>query len=167
VSSLVADATKRADKVCNMHFFNPALVMAVVEVVKGPHTSNDTVETTVKLTEQLGKTPVRVDKEIYGFIVNRIFFAILKEAFYQVSNGVASVEAIDTAVTGALGHAMGPFRTADLSGIDLINDILRDRFAETGDPQDAPPQFLEDMVQTGKVGRKTGVGFYDYRTPGA
>jgi 3-hydroxybutyryl-CoA dehydrogenase len=162
VSSLVADATARPDKVCNMHFFNPALVMKIVEVVKGPHTSEETAATTVELTRGLGKTPVMVNKEIYGFIVNRLLFEIYKEAFYLVNEEVASVEDIDTAMEGALGHPMGPFRTIDLSGVDLVHDILRDRYAETGIPRDAPPQFLADMVKAGKLGQKSGSGFYDY-----
>ena len=127
-----------------------------------PRGGDETAAATVELTRQLGKTPVMVNKEIYGFIVNRILFEIFKEAFYLVNEGVASVEDIDVAMEGALGHPMGPFRTVDLLGVDLAHDILRDRYEETGVPRDAPPQFLADMVKAGTLGQKTGAGFYDY-----
>jgi 3-hydroxybutyryl-CoA dehydrogenase len=161
-SSSVAHATSRPEKVCNMHFFNPALAMRVVEVVQGPHTSQETIETTLDLTRALGRTPVLLEKETYGFIVNRLLIAFLNEAFALVTEGVTTPYAIDTAMEGAVGHPMGPFRMLDLVGIDLHCEHMRHRFEETGDSADLPPQFLLDLVKAGKCGRKTGSGFYDY-----
>ena len=119
VSSKIADATNRPDKVLNMHWFNPALVMKLVEVVKGPHTSEETVETVLEVSRALGKVPTRVNKEIYGFVANRIFSAINKEECYLLDKGIASIEDIDNAVRNGLGHPMGPLELLDLTGIDL------------------------------------------------
>lgn len=113
VSSRFADAVKDPSKVLNVHFFNPALVMKVVEVVKGPHVSQETFDTAFHFVESIGKTPVTIEKEIYGFVVNRIFSALTREACYLVDAGIASPEDIDKAVKGALGHAMGPLETLD------------------------------------------------------
>ena len=162
VSSLIADATRRPDAICNMHFFYPALVMNIVEIVKGPHTSEGTAQATVDMARALGKTPILLNKEIYGFVVDRILYAMFKEAWNLVTLEVASPQSIDVAVEGALGHPMGPFRIIDLSGVDLIYDIFQGHFEDTGDPSEAPPQFLVDMVKAGKWGKKTGQGFYDY-----
>jgi 3-hydroxybutyryl-CoA dehydrogenase len=163
VSSKVADATKRPDKVCNMHFFNPALVMKVVEVVRGPHTSEETANITFGLCQRMGKTPVMINKEIYGFVVNRILGALNHEAFFLAENGYASFSDIDIAVEGALNHPMGPFRLMDLTGIDLSYDIGNERFAETGDPADKPSPLVVERYQAGDYGRKTGKGFYNYK----
>src|SRR4028118_868979 len=119
VSSQVADATDRPDRVCNMHFFNPALVMKCVEVVRGPKTSDATVETTVELTRRIGKAPVVLSKEISGFVANRILGALRDEAISLHEKGVASIEDIDTACKTALGHPMGPFELMDLTGIEI------------------------------------------------
>jgi 3-hydroxybutyryl-CoA dehydrogenase len=162
VSSLVADATHRPQAVCNMHFFFPALVMSIVEVVKGPHTSQETAQTAVDMAVALGKTPVLVEKEIYGFVVDRILYAMWREAWNLVTLGIATPQAIDVAVEGALGHPMGPFRIIDLTGVDLIYDIFQGHFEDTGDPAEAPPQFLVDMIREGKLGKKSGSGFYEY-----
>jgi 3-hydroxybutyryl-CoA dehydrogenase len=162
VSSKIADVTKRPEKVCNMHFFNPALVMKLVEVVKGPHVSDETVETVVDVCKKMGKIPVVLKKEIYGFLVNRIVSAIKNEALYIYDMGVATPEDIDTAVVHALGHPMGPFRLMDLTGIDLSYYISMERYQETGDPKYKPSPIIVEKFIKKEWGRKTGKGFYDY-----
>src|SRR5665647_286127 len=123
VSSKIADATKRPDKVINMHFFNPALVMKLVEVVQGPHTSTETAQVTMDLCKKMGKSGAWLKKEIYGFLVNRILAALNQEALFLADIGIASYEDIDTAVVNGLGHPMGPFRLMDLTGIDLAYTV--------------------------------------------
>ena len=166
VSSRIADATNRPDKVCNLHFFNPALIMKCVEVVRGPDTSDATVETSVALTERLGKTPVVLNREIPGFVANRILGAVRDEAIYLLENGVASVTDIDTACRTALGYPMGPFELMDLTGIDIGYLTKQDRFAQTGDPEDRPSRSVTALVQRGELGRKTGQGWYTYDEAG-
>ncbi len=167
VSSRIADATGRPDKVCNLHFFNPALIMKCVEVVRGPHTSDDTVATSIDLTERLGKTPVVLNREIPGFIANRILNAVRDEAIHLLENGVASVADIDTACRTALGYPMGPFELMDLTGIDIGFLTKQDRFAQTGDPKDRPSASVTALVERGELGRKTGRGWYTYDETGA
>lgn len=162
VSSKICDATGRPDKVCNMHFFNPALVMKLVEVVKGAHVSDDTVEIVMDVCKKMGKIPVLLHKEIYGFLVNRILQAIRTEALYIHDMGVASPEDIDTAVVNALGHPMGPFRLLDLTGIDLSYYVSMERFQETGDPKYKPSPIIVEKFVKKEWGRKTGKGFYEY-----
>lgn len=162
VSSKVADATKRPDKVCNMHFFNPALVMKLVEVVKGPHTSEETVQVAMDLCQKLGKTGVRLKKEIYGFLVNRILTAIKNEALFLADVGVASPEEIDLAVENALGHPMGPFKLMDLTGIDLAYFISLEKYKETCDPKDKPSPLLVEKFVKQEFGKKTKKGWYSY-----
>ncbi|KJS73506.1 MAG: 3-hydroxyacyl-CoA dehydrogenase [Desulfotomaculum sp. BICA1-6] len=162
VSSKIADVTNRPDKVCNMHFFNPALVMKLVEVVKGPHVSDDTVEIVMEVCKKMGKVPVMLQKEIYGFLVNRIVSAIKNEALYIYDMGVATPEDIDTAVVHALGHPMGPFRLLDLTGVDLTYYISTERYQETGDPKYKPSPIIVEKFIKKEWGRKTGKGFYDY-----
>jgi len=119
VSSLVADATKRPAKVLNMHFFNPALVMKLVEVVKGPHVSDESAQITMDLSLKIDKIPVLIKKEVEGFLLNRIFKVIAREALWMLEMGIASIEDIDKACVYGAGHPMGPFRLMDLTGIDL------------------------------------------------
>ncbi len=119
VSSKIADATSRADKVLNLHFFNPALVMKLVEVVQGPHVSEESARLSVQLSEKLDKVPVWIRKEVEGFLLNRIIRAIRQEALWLLEMGVASYEDIDKACVYGAGHPMGPFRLMDLTGIDL------------------------------------------------
>ena len=166
VSSRIADATGRPDRVCNLHFFNPALVMQCVEVVRGPDTSDRTVETSVALARRLGKTPVVLDREIPGFIANRILGAVRDEAIFLLEHGIASVPDIDTACRTALGYPMGPFELMDLTGIDIGYYTKLDRFAVSGDPKDQPSQSVSALVQRGELGRKTGRGWYDYDQAG-
>ena len=167
VSSRIADATGRPDRVCNVHFFNPALVMTCVEVVRGPDTSGDTVETSIALARRLGKTPVVLDREIPGFIANRILGAVRDEAIFLLETGTASVQDIDTACRTALGYPMGPFELMDLTGIDIGYLTKQDRFAESGDPKDQPSKSVSALVERCELGRKTGRGWYDYDEAGA
>jgi len=167
VSSRIADATSRPDRVCNLHFFNPALIMKCVEVVRGPETSDDTVATSVALTQRLGKVAVVLNREIPGFIANRILGAVRDEAIYLLENGIASVADIDTACRTALGYPMGPFELMDLTGIDIGYLTKQDRFAQTGDPKDRPSRSVAALVERGELGRKTGKGWYDYDAAGS
>ena len=162
VSSQVAGATGRPDRVCNMHFFNPALVMECVEVVRGPETSDATVETTIELTRRIGKAPVILNKEISGFVANRILGALRDEAISLHEKGVASVEDIDTACKTALGHPMGPFELMDLTGIDIGYYVKMARYEESGDPDDKPKKSVVEKFEKGELGRKTGKGWYEY-----
>ena len=162
VSSRIANATKRPDKVCNMHFFNPALVMKLVEVVKGPHVSDETAGTAMELARQMGKTPVLLHKEIYGFLVNRLLQATRKEALKLLDMGVASFEDIDTAVVNGLGYPMGPFKLLDLTGVDLAYHTYMAEYQENGDPADRPSPTVVEKYVKGEWGKKVGKGFYDY-----
>jgi len=162
VSSKIADATKRPDKVINMHYFNPALVMKLVEVVKGPHVSDETANTVMEVCRSLGKAPALLNKEIYGFVVNRILAAIGAEAFYLKDTGVASFEDIDICMQYGAGHPMGPFRLQDLTGIDLAYIVGMERYAETGDPRDKPSPSVVEKYTKGEYGQKVGKGWYDY-----
>jgi 3-hydroxybutyryl-CoA dehydrogenase len=162
VSSLIADATKRPDKVCNMHYFNPALVMKLVEVVKGPHVSDETAKITFELCEKLEKIPVLLKKEVDGFLLNRIFRAISREAHWILEMGVATPEDIDKACVYGAGHPMGPFRLNDLTGIDLTYIMSMEAFRKSGDRADLPTPSIVERYIKGHYGEKTGKGWYDY-----
>jgi 3-hydroxybutyryl-CoA dehydrogenase len=162
VSSLIADATKRTSKVVNMHFFNPALVMKLVEVVKGPHVSDETAKVTMDLSEKLEKIPVLLKKEVDGFLLNRIFRVIRREALWLLEMGVASIEDIDKACVYGAGHPMGPFRLNDLTGIDLNYTMSMEKFRKTGDFADLPTPSVVERYMKGHYGEKTGKGWYDY-----
>lgn len=162
VSSRFCDAVRHPENVINLHFFNPALVMPIVEVVRGPHTSDQAVEIVYKFAESINKTPVLVEKEIYGFIVNRIFSALTREACYLVDQGVATVEDIDKAVKGGLNHPMGPLELLDMTGIDLEYNVYMEKFRMTGELTDRPAACLTERYAKGEYGRKTGKGFYEY-----
>jgi 3-hydroxybutyryl-CoA dehydrogenase len=162
LSSKIADATKRPDKVCNMHFFNPALVMKLVEVVQGPHTSVETAQITVDFCKKLGKTSVWLKKEISGFLVNRILDALNQEALFLADIGIATPEEIDIAVVNALGHPMGPFRLMDLTGIDLNYIAMSERYQESWNPKDKPSPLVVEKYVKGEWGVKTKKGFYSY-----
>lgn len=162
VSSLIAESTDRPDKVLNFHFFNPALVMKLVEVVKGPHVSQATADASIALAEALGKVPVLLHKEVEAFLLNRIFGAITREAFWLLETGVASFEDIDRACVLGAGHPMGPFQLMDLTGIDLSYTQMIERYRATGDPYSIPPPSLTERYLAGSFGRKTGQGWYTY-----
>ncbi|HEX2646041.1 MAG TPA: 3-hydroxyacyl-CoA dehydrogenase family protein, partial [Candidatus Dormibacteraeota bacterium] len=160
--SKLADVTERPDRCVNMHFFYPVLVMDVVEIVRGPQTSDATVERAVELAHQMGRTPVVLNKEIDGFIVNRILHAATQEAYRLLDAGVASFEDIDTAVEKGLNWPMGPFRLGDFSGLDVTYNARLHMYKSTGDERYRPSPQLEAKVKSGKLGRKTGEGWYRY-----
>ncbi len=160
--SKLADATARPDRCCNTHFFHPVLVMQLCEVVKGPQTSDATVATTMELIKRIGRVPVLIEKEIDGFIVNRILHAASQEAMRLYEGGYADFASIDLAVEKGLNWPMGPFKLADFSGVDITYNARREKFQASGDPREKPPDFLARMVEAGRHGRKTGKGFYDY-----
>lgn len=162
VSSRIADATTRADKVCNMHFFNPAFVMECVEIVCHPGTSEATRATVTELAERMGKKPIQVRKEIPGFVANRLLNALRKEALELYADGVASFEDIDAAATTALRHPMGPFQLMDLVGIDVVYLIRQAEYEQTGDAASLPHPEITKLYQAGRYGRKTGHGWYAY-----
>ncbi len=165
VSSKLADVTVRPERLLNVHYFNPALVMKAVELVKGPHTSEETIETAREFCNNTGKTPIIIRKEIAGFVANRINAAVAHEALFLLENGVASIEDIDAACEKALNYPMGPFRLMDLTGIDVYYHVRVDRFAESHDPYDAPHPLAVEKYKKGEYGRKTGKGWYDYTDP--
>lgn len=162
VSSQIADATNRPSQVCNMHFFNPVLVMELVEVVKGPHTSEETAEIAVDLVKKINKVPILLKKEISGFVANRMLGKLTQEAIFLLENEIASVEEIDLACTKALNHPIGPFALMDLTGIDVSYYIGMQRYKESGDEKDKPAKVIEEKYLKGEYGRKTGKGFYTY-----
>ncbi|MFZ5631984.1 MAG: 3-hydroxyacyl-CoA dehydrogenase family protein [Bacillota bacterium] len=162
VSSKIVDVTRRPDKVCNMHYFNPALVMKLVEVVQGPHTSDETVEKVMAVCKALDKVPVHLKKEVEGFLVNRVIRAISEEAMWIYDMGVASTEDIDKALMYGLGHPMGAFRLMDLTGIDLTYIMAMEKYRETGDPRYKPSPSVVEKYIKGEWGEKTGKGWYDY-----
>jgi len=162
VSSLIADATKRPSKVVNLHFFNPALVMKLVEVVKGPHVSDETAQISMALCRNLEKEPVLIKKEVEGFLLNRIFRVITREALWMLEMGIASAEDIDRACVFGAGHPMGPFRLMDLTGIDLNYIMSMERFKKSGDFADLPAPSVVSKYMQGHYGEKTGKGWYDY-----
>ncbi|WP_313811996.1 3-hydroxyacyl-CoA dehydrogenase family protein [Glutamicibacter sp.] len=161
-SSKVAAASGRPDRVCNMHFFNPALVMKCVEIVRNADTSDATVNAVTEVAQRLNKQPVLVNKEIPGFIANRMMGAINKEALNLAQSGVASIEDIDTTARTALGHPMGPFELMDMVGLDVVDFIAQATYAETDDEADLPHPLIVEKVAAGKLGRKSGEGFYPY-----
>ncbi|WP_136089711.1 3-hydroxyacyl-CoA dehydrogenase family protein [Auritidibacter ignavus] len=162
VSSQVADATNRADKVFNFHFFNPALVMKAVEIVPNDQTSTYTIDVMCAVAQRLGKHVVQLHREIPGFVANRLMNALRDEALNLYQDGIASYEDIDVAARDALGHPMGPFELMDLVGIDVSYFIDMAEYDQTGDDAALPHPVLKEKYETGDYGRKTGCGWYNY-----
>ena len=160
--SKLASATSRPERCVNMHFFYPPLLMDVVEVVRGPQTTEATVERTLEMAREMGRTAVLLNKEIDGFIVNRILHAATQEAYRLLDAGVASFEDIDTAVEKGLNWPLGPFRLGDFSGLDVTYNARMHMYRTTGDERYRPSPQLEAKVKAGKLGRKTGEGWYRY-----
>ncbi len=160
--SKLADATGRPERCVNMHFFYPVLVMDLVEIVRGPQTSDETVDRATAMAREMGRTAVLVNKEIDGFIVNRILHAATQEAYRLLDAGVALFEDIDTAVEKGLNWPMGPFRLGDFSGLDVTYKARLHMYRTTGDERYRPSPQLEAKVTAGKLGRKTGEGWYRY-----
>jgi 3-hydroxybutyryl-CoA dehydrogenase len=158
--SRLAAQTDRPEKCCNMHFFHPVTVMELCEVVRGPSTADETVDRAVEFVRSIGRVPVVMNKEIHGFIVNRILFAAAEEALHLLEEGYASAEDIDVAVKKGLNWPMGPFELLDFSGLDIFYGALEDRRKLEGGP--GAPTVLKEMVARGELGRKTGRGFHDY-----
>jgi 3-hydroxybutyryl-CoA dehydrogenase len=161
----IASILPGRDRAIALHFFNPVLVMQLVEIAPAPFTRTALVQRAVDFVTSIDRTPVALDKEIEGMLANRIIAAIRREAFWLVEQGYATAEAIDQAVELGLRHPMGPFKLADFNGLDVVLAIQQRRFERTGDELDRPPQELRDLVEDGKLGRKTGSGFYDYDAP--
>jgi len=157
----VASATKRPDKVIGMHFFNPAPVMKLVELIKGMATSQETFDAVKNLSVAIGKEPVEV-AEAPGFVVNRILIPMINEASFILQEGIASVEDIDTSMKYGAGHPMGPLALGDLIGLDVCLAIMDVLLSETGDSKYRASSILRKYVRAGWLGRKSGKGFYDY-----
>lgn len=157
----ISKITNRPERVTGMHFFNPAQVMRLVEVIRGYYTSDETVAATMELSRQLTKEPVEVKIDSPGFIVNRCLMALFIEAFKLLEEGVATVEDIDKAVTLGLNHPMGPFTLADFTGLDISMNVIDYFYQEFKDPKYASPQVLKRMIKAGRLGKKTGAGFYE------
>ncbi len=164
-SSQIAEASGRADRVCNVHFFNPALMMKCVEVVPNPVTSMQTMTAVLGMVERIGKHPVQLSTEVPGFIANRLMMALQDEAIALHEQGVASLEDIDATARLALGHPMGPFELMDLVGLDVITFMHEAIAALTEDPVDPPAVSLAALVDVGDLGKKSGRGWYSYDTP--
>lgn len=164
VNSLLAGETSRADKVVNMHFFFPPLVMDCVEVVMSEQTSEETAQLTMDVCRKINRSAFLLKKEISGFVANRILGALQREAVSLYEKGIADYKDIDQICRKALGHPIGPFELMDLSGIDVGYFVSEQRYRETGNPADKPFACIEEKVKLGHLGRKTGKGWYEYKT---
>jgi 3-hydroxybutyryl-CoA dehydrogenase len=163
----LAAVTQRPDRFCGTHFFIPVPLMPLVEIIRGPQTSDATVAAASAWAEQIGKTPVLVEKDVAGFIVNRVLMAAMIEAIELLESGVASAADIDRAMQLGCNWRMGPLQTADLAGLDIVKHTLE--AIRSGTPHDkfATPPLLDRLVDQNQLGRKTGKGFYDHTEPTA
>ena len=159
--STIAGATNRADKVIGMHFMNPVPIMKLVEVIKSKETSSQVVSTIMELSKNLGKVPVEVN-DAPGFVANRILMPMINEAIHTLNEDISSVEGIDTVMILGMSHPMGPLFLADFIGLDVCLSILNVLFKGFNDVKYKPCSLLEELVENGKLGVKSGEAFYDY-----
>ena len=157
----IAAVTSRQDKVIGMHFMNPVPIMKLVEIIRGYNTSDEVTQTIMELSEKLGKVPVEVN-DYPGFVANRILMPMINEAIETLYNGVAGVYEIDTVMKLGMAHPMGPLQLADFIGLDVCLSILNVMYDSFKNPKYAPCPLLVNMVMAGKLGVKSGEGFYDY-----
>ncbi len=158
----LASATNRPDRVCGTHFFTPPPVREAVELPRGLLTSDETVESAKALISAFGKLPIVVEKDVPGFVANRFLMPMILEACKLLEEGVASKEDIDLLVKKGLGFPIGPFELGDFIGLDVALDVNTYIHDESGDPYYNPPRILKEMVRAGRLGHKSGVGFYEY-----
>lgn len=158
----LAAATSRPDRVVGMHFFNPPLLMRLVEVIRGYYTSDETVAKASEIAKTMGKTPIVVKRDTPGFIVNRIMMPQFLEAVRIAEEGIASIEDIDTAVKLGLNYPMGPFELMDYTGVEISVHVADYFVEEYKDMKWNAPQLLKNLVRAGRLGKKTGAGWYDY-----
>ena len=160
--TLLAKATKRPEKLCGMHFFNPPQLMKLVEIVRGAKTSSETIQTVKEFAQRLGKDPIIVKKDVPGFVVNRILVPALNEAIFLVQDDVADPADIDKAIQLGLNWPMGPLRLVDYIGLDTTLAMAKILAKDTAERKQAISTLLRRMVKERKLGRKTGKGFYDW-----
>lgn len=160
----IAAATSRPESVVGTHFFSPVPMMKLCELVRGRKTSDETLARARAFAESVGKTCVVVNRDVAGFITTRLISALCVEAARLVESGVATAEDVDIACQLGFGHAMGPLRTMDLTGIDILRNAALNVYRETGERTWLPPELINRMVLAGELGRKTGTGFYTYDT---
>ena len=159
----IAVATQRPEKVAGMHFFNPAPLMKLVEVIRGFHTNDETVRAVMEVTKKMGKEPVEVKKDTPGFIVNRLMIPHFVEAIRMLEEGIATTEDIDKAIKLGLNYPMGPFELMDLTGIDIAHHVTEYFYKELNkESKWSVPPLMKSMVRAGRLGRKTGGGWYKY-----
>jgi 3-hydroxybutyryl-CoA dehydrogenase len=163
--SLIEDATSRPDRVLNMHFYAPVWQRHMVDLQRGSATSDETLERARRFVRRIGCTPLLVLRESTGFVFNRVWRAVKRECLHLVDDGVASYQDVDRAWMIFNDAPRGPFGLMDMIGLDVIADIERVYYGESGDPRDAPPPLLTDKVARGELGVKTGKGFYSYPHP--
>jgi 3-hydroxybutyryl-CoA dehydrogenase len=163
----LAAVTNRPEKVLGLHFFSPVPMMQAVEVIKGAATADETAATGRKFVLQIGKEPILVNRDVAGFVINRINFPSTIEAMNLVEQGVASVEDIDKGLRLAAGRRMGIFETGDMVGLDVTYGAMKAMYEETGDPRWYPPLLLRRKVKAGHLGRKAGKGWYEYNEDGS
>jgi 3-hydroxybutyryl-CoA dehydrogenase len=162
----LAVATKRRERVLGLHFFSPVPMMQAVEVIRGQSTSEETMVQGKQFVIRIGKEPIMVNRDVAGFVINRINFPSTIEAMRLVEEGVTTVEDIDKGLRLASGRRMGIFETGDMVGLDVTYGALMSMYRETGDPRWFPPMILRRKVKSGELGRKTGKGWYEYDTEG-
>jgi 3-hydroxybutyryl-CoA dehydrogenase len=162
----IAVATRRPERVLGLHFFSPVPMMKAVEVIRGQSTTDETMLQGKQFVIRIGKEPIMVNRDVAGFVINRLNFPSSMEAMRLVEQGITTVEDIDKGVKLALGRRMGIFETSDMVGLDVTYGALMSMYRETGDPRWFPPMILRRKVKSGELGRKTGKGWYEYDKEG-